>query len=109
MFDQYPTVQSAAGLLDSLPEIYETVMYTMLYAPDKVQLVDCMYSSSVQTATTCYKMQIEFSLIFVVLSLKESNQRLEVFLRAAAVIDDSHSCNPCNSKSTKSLWNLPHV
>ena len=39
MFDQYPTVQSAAGLLDSLPEIYETVMYTMLYAPDKVQLV----------------------------------------------------------------------
>ncbi|XP_070186023.1 uncharacterized protein [Littorina saxatilis] len=38
MFAQYPTIKSAVGLLDNLPEIYETVMYTALYAPDKVAL-----------------------------------------------------------------------
>ena len=38
MFDGYPMVKSAASLLDSLPEIYETVMYTMLNTPDKVHI-----------------------------------------------------------------------
>ncbi|XP_076450764.1 uncharacterized protein LOC143286815 isoform X2 [Babylonia areolata] len=36
MFSQYPTIKSVVGLLDHLPEIYETVMYTSLFTPDKV-------------------------------------------------------------------------
>lgn len=41
MFEKYPVLQSAAVLLDSLPEVYESVVYTALYYPDKVGACCC--------------------------------------------------------------------
>lgn len=41
MFEKYPVLQSAAVLLDSLPEVYESVIYTALYYPDKVGACCC--------------------------------------------------------------------